>query len=283
MSNHERLPRFLRLVNCIMETFLRRQESSEGMGGCHSPWYPLLTQGRLECPDISGQPIPKRTFFPVLFALWGWCAGVFAAGCKPEYNGVVDRQDIGADVLALKKGLGELPEPVARPVFVIVSGLPGTGKSYFSRKLAERLPSVIVESDAMRKILFLSPTYSVRESQRLFSALHSLVEELLGGGITVILDATNLVEQHRERLYRIARRLSVKLMVVQVEAPRELVYQRLQNRLRAVDYADNSDADWDVYRKMKASAQRIRCNYFAVDTSRDIEPFMEKIVREAKR
>ena len=176
-----------------------------------------------------------------------------------------------------------MPEPVAKPVFVAVSGLPGTGKSYFSRRLAERLPSVIVESDALRKMLFPTPTYSAQESQRLFTACHSLIGELLGGGITVVLDATNLMEQHRERLYRIAQRLKVKLIMVQVEAPREMVQQRLQGRSRGVDAGDNSDADWGVYRKMKASAQRIRRNYFAVDTSRDISPVIDRIVREAKR
>lgn len=188
-----------------------------------------------------------------------------------------------SDVQKLKQGLKVLPEPVANPVFVAVSGLPGTGKSYFSRRLAELLPSVIVESDALRRILFPSPTYSAQESQRLFTACHSLIEELLSGGITVVLDATNLMEQHRERLYRIAQRLKVKLIMIQVEAPRELVQQRLQGRSRGVDAEDNSDADWGVYRKMKASAQRIRRNYFAVDTSRDIAPVIDRIVREAKR
>jgi len=195
----------------------------------------------------------------------------------------MDIEEVATDVQKLKQGLGGLPEPVANPVFVVVSGLPGTGKSYFSRKLQERLPSVIVESDALRKRLFPSPTYSAQESQRLFNACHRLIEELLSRGIRVVLDATNLVEQHRERLYQISQRLRVKLIIVQVEAPRELVLQRLQGRSRGVDPEDSSEAGWSVYQRMRTRVERIRRNYFAVDTSRDITSVIDKVVREAKR
>ena len=195
----------------------------------------------------------------------------------------MDVEEVVSDAQKLKQGLKELPEPVANPVFVVVSGLPGTGKSHFSRKLGERLPSVIVESDALRRRLFRSPTYSVQESHRLFNACHRLMEELLSSGITVILDATNLLEQHRERLYHISQRLRVKLIIVQVEAPRELVLQRLQGRSRGIEPEDNSEAGWSVYQRMRTRAERIQRNYFAVDTSRDITLVIDKVVREAKR
>jgi predicted kinase len=192
-------------------------------------------------------------------------------------------EEIAADVQKLKLGLNGLPERVATPTLILVSGLPGTGKSYFSRRLAEQLPSAIVESDALRKRLFASPTYSAQESHRLFNACHRLIDELLSKGIPVILDATNLVEHHREPLYRIARRLSVKLIIVKVEAPRELVRQRLQGRAEGVDPVDKSDACWSIYQKMRTRVETIRRNYFAVDTSRDITPVIDKIVREAMR
>lgn len=196
---------------------------------------------------------------------------------------MVNSDELLADVEKLKQGLNGLPEPVANPTLVLISGLPGTGKSYFSRRLAERLPSVIIESDAMRKILFTRPTYSAQESHRLFNACHRLIEELLDKGIPVIVDATNLVEHHREPLYRIAKRLGVKLIIVQVEAPRELVRQRLRGRAEGIDPLDKSDAGWSVYQRMRRRVERIRRNYYAVDTSRDIRPVIDKIVREAKR
>jgi hypothetical protein len=194
----------------------------------------------------------------------------------------VNAEQVVTDARQLKQSLGKLPEPVVHPVLIIVSGLPGTGKSYFSRKLAGQLPSVIVESDALRKKLFPVPAYSAEESQRLFAACYRLIEELLNSSISVILDATNLVEYHREFLYRIAERLEVKLIIVWVQAPKELVRQRLQGRSEDSDPLDKSDADWSIYQRMRTRVQRIRRNYFSVDTSRDISPVINKIVREAK-
>ena len=188
-----------------------------------------------------------------------------------------------SDLQRLTDGLGEIPEPVVKPAFVAVSGLPGTGKSYFCAKLAERLPFVILESDALRKALFSPPSYSPEESARLFRTLHLLIERLLKKGIPVILDATNLSERDRERLYNIADRLDARLILVRVEAPPELVYQRLKARSNGENSGNNSDADWEVYRKMKPSVEKISRKHYAVDSSRDIAPVLAKVVREASR
>jgi len=181
-------------------------------------------------------------------------------------------------VLRLLESLGELPEPVAEPTLIVVSGLPGTGKSYFSKRLADRLPFLVLESDALRKTLFSPPSYSPQESTQLFQTIHRLVRDLLNKGIPLILDATNLSERAREQLYSIADQLGVKLVLVRVEAPPEVVYQRLKGRVR--DAENNSDADWEVYRRMRPSAERIRRNHYVVDTSRDITPALDKIVRK---
>ena len=189
-----------------------------------------------------------------------------------------------SDTEQLLESLEQLPEPVVKPAFVVVSGLPGTGKSYFCRRLAERTPIIILESDVMRKTLFPSPTYSMTESARLFQAIHHLIEHLLKKGIPVVLDATNLSERNRERLYHIAYQLDARLVMVRVEAPFEVVQERLRNRANGTgSEEDQSEADWAVFQRMKTSVQQIRRHHFAVDTSRDIAPVLDKVVREVNR
>jgi len=195
---------------------------------------------------------------------------------------VVDTQVV-SDAQRLSESLGQLPDPVVKPAFIVVSGLPGTGKSYFSSKLAERLPFIILESDALRKTLFSSPTYNSPESSRLFQAIHHLIKALLRRGIPLILDATNLSEQYRERLYNIADRLNVKLILVRVEASPDVVYERLKARSEGAKSKSTSEADWTVFQKMQPTVQKIRRNHYAVDTSRDITPVLDKIVREVGR
>jgi len=193
----------------------------------------------------------------------------------------VEDTQLFSDVQRLAESLGQLPEPAAEPIFIAVSGLPGTGKSYFCSKLAEKLPLVTLESDALRKALFPSPGYSQRESSRLFRACHLLIERLLRKGVSLILDATNLSERYREHLYSIADRLNVKLILVRVEAPPQVVRERLKSRLK--NPKNKSDADWEVYQRMKSSVQKIYRNHYVVDTSKDIAPVIDKIVRDASR
>ena len=195
----------------------------------------------------------------------------------------MEQTQLVSDVQQLTESLGQLPEPMVEPAFIVVSGLPGTGKSHLCSKLAERLPFVILESDALRKTLFSSPSYSPQESSRLFQACHLLIERLLKKGIPLILDATNLSERYRERLYNIADRLDAKLILVRVEAPSQVVHERLRARQEEVCSVNKSDADWEVYQRMKPVVQQIRRNHYAVDTSRDITPVLDKIVREVKR
>jgi len=189
--------------------------------------------------------------------------------------------ELVSDVERLSETLGELPEPMIEPAFIAVSGLPGVGKSYFCSKLVERLPFVILESDALRKVLFSSPNYGLQESYRLFRACNLLIERLLKGGIPLILDATNLSERHRERLYNIADRLNVKLILVRVGAPLQVVHERLKARLENSE--GKSDADWTVYKRMRSTVEEIGRNYYAVDTSRDITLVLNKIVREINK
>ena len=196
------------------------------------------------------------------------------------YNEGVEKTQLVSDVERLSESLGQLPEPVAEPVFIVVSGLPGTGKSYFCSKLAERLPVIILESDALRKMLFPSLSYSSEESSRLFRAIHLLIERLLKRGISLILDATNLSERYREHLYSIADRLGIKLILVRVDAPPEVVQERLKARQGNLE--NKSDADWGIYQKMKPSVQKICRHHYVVNTSRDITAKLDKIVKEVK-
>ena len=173
--------------------------------------------------------------------------------------------------------------PVAKPVMVVISGLPGSGKSYFSRRLVEKVPLLVLESDVLRKALFPSPSYTNSESASLFRACHALIYDLLGQGVPLLLDATNLLDGHRERLYHIADLLGAKLILLHLKAPPEVVYQRLKGRSERRDQEDQSSADWEVYQRMSSTAEAIKRDHFVVDTSRDLSPAIAKVVREITR
>ena len=188
---------------------------------------------------------------------------------------------VSFDLEKLLRTVVPFPDPVPSPALVVISGLPGTGKSFFSRKLSDLVTAVLLESDALRRTLFTSPTYSVEESARLFKAVYELIEVLLTRNCNVILDATNLEERHRERLYSIAEHHEAKLVLVKTEAPVAIVRERLKNRV--LNPEEKSDADWEVYKKMKKRAEPFSRKHFVVDTSRDITPVLNKVVKEVMK
>jgi len=185
-----------------------------------------------------------------------------------------------SDTDKLYASLGKLPEPVPNPVLVLVSGLPGTGKTHFSKELSKILPFVTLESDVLRRVLNKNPDHSKPESKRLFSAIHSLCERLLSEGSSVIADATNLTEKHRQHFYGIADRAGRKLIIVYTEAPSALVKERLDNR--AKEAGNNSDADWKIYQRMKKSVDKIKRKHYSLNTSVDYTGILDKIVVEIK-
>lgn len=166
---------------------------------------------------------------------------------------------------------------------MVLSGLPGSGKSHLAREVCRRYPLAHLDSDALRKALVKRPAYSEAESARLFAACHALLGGLLARGVPALLDATNLKEIHRRPLYRLAAKHGARLVLVQVEAPAETVRERLAGRLRGDNPRDRSEAGREVYEKMRDQAEPMERPHITVDTSKNIAPAVDKIVRELKR
>ncbi len=182
-------------------------------------------------------------------------------------------------VAKVEERLPNTDQTTANPVLIMLSGLPGTGKSYVARGLREILPFVIIESDQVRKILFPECEYTGEESQWVHRTCHALMTRLLRKGVRVIYDATNLYERHRELVYQIADREGIRLIIVKVVASQQVVSQRLGKRHEQDRYDDVSDADWKVYKRMERSAEPIGRNYVVVDTSRDVDSAVTKLLR----
>jgi DegV family protein with EDD domain len=185
------------------------------------------------------------------------------------------------DVAALTAALGPVPAPVRPTPFVVLSGLPGTGKSHLARTIIPRYPLAVVESDAMRRALVSRPTYSQKESTRLFAAIHSLCEDLLRRGTPVLMDATNLKEVHRRPLYEIAKRTNARLLLVEARASDGVIRTRLAARRALDDPRELSEATISVYEMMRAEAEPIGCPHLVIDTSEgNIEADVSRIVAQ---
>ena len=165
---------------------------------------------------------------------------------------------------------------------LMLAGLPGSGKSTFASELIAQFPFVVLESDRLRKTLVSIPEYNADEHSRVFRACHRLIDEFLGKGYPVLLDATNLGQRNRRPVIALARRHDVPLAIVVVAAPPEVVRQRLVDREAGTDPDTWSDAGVDIYNRMAPAWQPVRRKHLEVDTSRDIGPALRRVLEWAR-
>lgn len=138
----------------------------------------------------------------------------------------------------------------------------------------------------IRKVLFPKPTYSAEENRFVHAVARSLMRYYLRLGRSVIADATNLAEWHRQMLRRLAQLNQAHYIVVQTSAPEQVVATRLRRRSARKTKIDFSDADWRVYQTLAASVEPIRGPYIRVDTARDLDSDVKRIerfIRQARR
>jgi hypothetical protein len=145
----------------------------------------------------------------------------------------------------------------AAPGLVLMHGLSGSGKSRTAKQLAAGLGAVHLRSDLERKRLLDAgdpeTLYGAEADALVYRHLESLAQQLLAAGPRVIVDATLLRAEGRERFVRDARRLQRPVAIVACEAPLELLIDRV--RQRAALGTDPSDADPDVVLRQRARRQ----------------------------
>jgi predicted kinase len=161
-------------------------------------------------------------------------------------------------------------------------GTPASGKSYLARLLVDRLGAELVQTDAIRKAIFRQPRYNAREHAAVYAESHRRIARHLRLGHTVVFDATNLEEQKRQIVYRLAEKACVHPVIVLTYAPPDAIEWRLRGRKSGADPLDRSDADWQVHLKL-SRADPIRLPHLLVNTSVSLEQIVHLIATRVQR
>ena len=178
----------------------------------------------------------------------------------------------------LKRDLAGCGMAQGRPILVALCGLPGAGKTFFAEEVTKLLPICVLESDRIRKALVAKPKYTPGEHARVFKVCHYLIEEYPSQGQRVLFDATNLTENFRLPLRQISERQNARLMLVHLNAPRDIIRQRLRERESGSQPGGYSDAGWRIYCRLAPYDEPVEGKHLSVDTSADISSSVEDLV-----
>ena len=119
-----------------------------------------------------------------------------------------------------------MPE-ISRAFAVWVTGLPASGKSVLTAALVKRfnergLQSVVLESDALRKLFSTETHYDDQDRDYFYGSIAFIGKVLTDHGLSVIFDATANKRAYRDR----ARREILQFLEVYVDTPLEVSVQR---------------------------------------------------------
>ena len=152
------------------------------------------------------------------------------------------------------------------PTLVLLSGLPGSGKTTFAARLAPRLDACVLESDLVRRELFPKRRYSRKESGAVFAEVRERAEVALDQGRDVIIDATNLRERERQGFLELAERQGAPVVAVRLTAPEAVVRERLSGPREGA-----SEANIGVYNRMRGEEEPFGAPCVQVDSRYCVE------------
>ncbi|MFX1764990.1 ATP-binding protein [Paraburkholderia sp. A1RI-2L] len=130
-----------------------------------------------------------------------------------------------------------------------------------SRALAQRLGAIRLSSDAERKRLAGVPdaarlpacAYAAGQVEAIYGGLLAHAQTVLESGYTAIVDATFLRERNRSDFIALARRLGVRIVLLDFTADRATLFARVESR--ATLGRDASDAGPAVLADQLARAE----------------------------
>ncbi len=152
-------------------------------------------------------------------------------------------------------------------MLVLLTGLPGTGKSTIANRLARRIGASVLRTDEVRKRILDAPTYSEEEKELVYKATFLISEHLLRAKRNVIIDGTFYKRALRKRIYRIAAETRSDMTIVECTAPEWVIQRRMKRREKRRGL---SDADYGVYKKITAQYEPIEEHHIVLDTGKPL-------------
>lgn len=144
---------------------------------------------------------------------------------------------------------------------ILVGGLPGSGKTTFAKGLAERLGAKHINSDEVRFAHDLLGDYRLSTKNKVYEFMLAQVEDWLREEISVVIDATFYLREHRRNFMELANSYRFSLFFFLIEADEEVIRSRVSQK------RPYTEADFEVYKKVKAAFEPLLTPYHAISSA----------------
>lgn len=164
---------------------------------------------------------------------------------------------------------------------IVVSGLPGSGKSTISEGIAASLKFPVFSVDPIESSIIKSGiSRSFETGLAAYLVAETLADEQLNLGLSAIIDAVSPVKEARDMWRNLASKYNSKLLVIECVLNDELHRKRLESRVR--NLPGFPEITWNDVESRRNEYQEWEEERLVLDTSADREINLSKALEYIK-
>lgn len=168
------------------------------------------------------------------------------------------------------------------PKLIILSGIPGTGKSTLIDPLSQELSLPVLVKDEIEAVLYRNDITAEKNSGWIaYDLLSVLAEEQLRRGVSVIIDSVAGSSGIRNEWRELAGKYSAEFVVIEcICSDTDLHRQRLTSRKRNI--AGWPELTWEHVLKVQSQFQPWDAPRLILDSTNDLQENVERLITYVK-
>lgn len=167
---------------------------------------------------------------------------------------------------------------MSKPILIIITGLPATGKTTLGRKLANELNLPCISKDDIKELLFDTMGFEDREwSKKIgvssYELLYYMAESILKSGSSLVLEANFDPRFANKKILELKGTYNFELFQIRCFTEGEILFERFKKRAESherhqghVD-SENLDEWYPILLQGKIEALNIGGEFFDIDTT----------------
>ena len=148
-------------------------------------------------------------------------------------------------------------------MIIIVSGLPGSGKTFLASRLSHEAGADFINSDEVRKEMAEDGQYPFDDEMNVYEAMVRRAATSLRGGKNVVVDATFYRVEMRTMFLALARLLYHKVAYIRVVADDEFIRQRF------IKFGGAGAVGLSVYEQLKPQFEEVQDSHLILESRND--------------